>query len=143
MLQYNMRLTEYGHLILNELEIFEGLYSGKLIEISTILVDDIELCEKFNNSIKKNADYFSKITFYQSPLETVEVFDQNNQKVWYMPDFYKNFDIEKYVFSLCMNDSEIIRVEEELKLFNKHNMTTLLKYLKYLVDTMRENNIVW
>jgi DNA polymerase III alpha subunit len=36
-----------------------------------------------------------------------------------------------------------VRVTEELTLFAQHNMIPLLKYLKYLVDTMRKNNIVW
>ena len=28
-------------------------------------------------------------------------------------------------------------------MYQERNMFTLLKYLKYLVDTMRQNNIVW
>ena len=35
------------------------------------------------------------------------------------------------------------RLIEEIELFRQHNMTDLLRYLKYLVDTMREHNIVW
>ena len=31
----------------------------------------------------------------------------------------------------------------ELLLFQERDMFDLLKYLKYLVDTMRENNIIW
>ena len=35
------------------------------------------------------------------------------------------------------------RVQSELVLFRQLNMIPLLKYIKYLVDTMRENKVVW
>jgi DNA polymerase III alpha subunit len=35
------------------------------------------------------------------------------------------------------------RANEELHAFAKHNMFNLLRYMIYLVDFMRENNIVW
>jgi DNA polymerase III alpha subunit len=38
---------------------------------------------------------------------------------------------------------ELARVDQELLLFIQHGMFDVLFYLKYLVDTMRENNIVW
>jgi DNA polymerase III alpha subunit len=31
----------------------------------------------------------------------------------------------------------------ELSMFIHHNLIDVLKYLKYLVDTMRSNNVVW
>jgi DNA polymerase III alpha subunit len=52
-------------------------------------------------------------------------------------------DIAKYVLELCQTDEELQRVGQELLLFQERDMFDLLKYLKYLVDTMRENNIVW
>ena len=60
-----------------------------------------------------------------------------------MGEYYKDMDIEDWILSRCFNDIEIRRVEQELELFRQHNMITLLKYLKYLVDTMRYHNIVW
>jgi len=41
------------------------------------------------------------------------------------------------------NEIEYQRVVTELELFIQHNMIEVLKYLKYLVDTMRQNNILW
>jgi DNA polymerase III alpha subunit len=60
-----------------------------------------------------------------------------------MPTSYKEFDIAKYVLELCQSDEELQRVGQELLLFQERDMFPLLRYLKYLVDTMRENNIVW
>jgi DNA polymerase III alpha subunit len=60
-----------------------------------------------------------------------------------MPIEYQNMDIAKFVLDQCKNDSELQRAGQELLLFQERNMFTLLKYLKYLVDTMKNNNIVY
>ena len=59
-----------------------------------------------------------------------------------MPDEYKNLDIEAFLIEHSPKEN-YNRVAEEIQLFRQHNMIDLLKYLKYLVDTMRNNNIVW
>jgi DNA polymerase III alpha subunit len=74
---------------------------------------------------------------------TVPDFDNKLQSNWSMPNSYKEFDIAKYVLELCQSDQELQRVGQELLLFQERDMFPLLRYLKYLVDTMRENNIVW
>ena len=51
-------------------------------------------------------------------------------------------DIEDFLFNQCSKENHQ-RLIEEIELFRQYNMIDLLKYLKYLVDTMRENNIVW
>jgi len=66
--------------------------------------------------------------------------DTNN---WFMPDSYKNMDIEKFVLMQCKTDEQIERVSIELKEFEKRNLIMLLKQVKYIVDTLRSNNIVW
>jgi DNA polymerase III alpha subunit len=54
-----------------------------------------------------------------------------------------NMDIAKYVLDKCNTEAELQRAGEELIKFQEREMFILLKYLKYLVDTMRSNNIVW
>jgi DNA polymerase III alpha subunit len=60
-----------------------------------------------------------------------------------MPVEYYNLDIAKYILDQCSTDEELQRAGQELILFQERDMFILLKYLKYLVDTMRKNNIVW
>lgn len=74
---------------------------------------------------------------------TVEQFDNQLQSNWLMPDQYKTMDIAQYVLNQCQGEAELQRAGEELLLFQERDMFVLLRYLKYLVDTMRENNIVW
>jgi len=52
-------------------------------------------------------------------------------------------DIAQYVLDKCNTETELQRAGEELIKFQERDMFILLKYLKYLVDTMRSNNIVW
>jgi DNA polymerase III alpha subunit len=70
-------------------------------------------------------------------------FDAANQNSWYMPQEYKDFDIAQYVLELCKTQEELQRVGQELLLYQDRNLFMLLRFMKYLVDTLRKNNIVW
>lgn len=74
---------------------------------------------------------------------TVEEFDTNSQQNWYMPDKYKSFDIAEYVLSKCQTQAELQRVGQELLLYQDRNAFMVLRYMKYLVDTMKEHGILW
>jgi DNA polymerase III alpha subunit len=60
-----------------------------------------------------------------------------------MPQSYKDLDIAKYVLELCESDTELQRCGHELMLFQERNLFDLLRYLKYLVDVMTENQLIW
>ena len=60
-----------------------------------------------------------------------------------MPEKYQDFEIVGYLLDKTTNEVEYQRVVTELELFIQHNMIDLLKYLKYLIDTLRENNVLW
>ena len=60
-----------------------------------------------------------------------------------MPDEYKTLDIAQYILDLCTTEPELQRVGEELLLYQERNLFPLLQYLKYFVDTMRANKVVW
>ena len=65
-----------------------------------------------------------------------------NKNNWFIPDEYKLLDIEKYLVEQCP-EKNYIRLAEELALFEQNNMIPVLKTMKYVVDTLRKNNIVW
>jgi len=72
-----------------------------------------------------------------------------------MPDKYKELDIGADIMSRLMLNMQIFdaydmqetvewtRVCEEIEAFRERGMFDLLRYMVYLVDFMRENNIVW
>lgn len=60
-----------------------------------------------------------------------------------MPDEYKSYPIYDYCINRCTTIEQQKRVMEEFAAFDERDMLPLLCYMKYLVDFMRENNIVW
>lgn len=88
-------------------------------------------------------DHFPRMMRYEDPGCSVEEFDKRNQSILYMPEEYQKMDIAKFVLDQCKDNAELQRAGEELLLYQERQMFDLLKYLKYLVDTMRKYNIVW
>lgn len=95
----------------------------------------------FNNTLELT--HVPKCMIYNQTTESLETFDQRNQSVWKLPKTYLEMDIAKYVLDKCKTDAELQRAGEELLLYQERNLFTLLKYLSYLVDTLREHKIVW
>lgn len=133
-----MHTDKFGQIIYNENDLCESLLHNPDKRIKKALVD-----QPIREPKMLGLDYFPNLTLYNNSDISVEDFDSINQNNWHMPDHYKNMDIAKWILDQCKNDSELQRVGMELLLFQERNMFDLLKYLKYLVDTMRDNNIVW
>lgn len=70
-------------------------------------------------------------------------YDRARQQQWFMPDNYKNLDIAEHVLGLCGTQEQLQRVGQELLMFQERGLFDLLRYLKYLVDVMRDNSIIW
>lgn len=128
----------YGRQILSEDDLCEIYLRNPEQVINNALVKS-EI--KFPESLE--IDSFPKLEIYKELDISINDFDNSQQSNWYMPEEYKNFDIAKYVLDLCVEDYELQRVGDELIKFQERGMFPLLCYCKYLVDTMRKNNIVW
>ena len=74
---------------------------------------------------------------------TISEFDLARQRQWFMPSEYQQLDIAEHVLSLCQTQAQLQRVGQELLLYQERNLFDLLRYLKYLVDVMRENHVIW
>lgn len=68
--------------------------------------------------------------------------DKVNPENWFIPNDYKNMDIEGFLVDQCPKEN-YDRLVREIELYRKHNMIPVLKAMKYVVDTLKENNIVW
>lgn len=66
---------------------------------------------------------------------------------WSIPDFYKNIDIDAYVRSLPLDKDRFedrkLRRDKELELFKKYDLINILKVVIFIVDVLRNKNIVW
>jgi DNA polymerase III alpha subunit len=65
-----------------------------------------------------------------------------NSKHWFIPDDYCP-NLVEFLYSQCTTPEQTQRVDRELELFIKNDMYDLLHVMKYVVDTLRANNIVW
>ena len=136
-----MEINKYGNVFLTSDELFENIYTNKISNFKNIYSDQTTV-DKFNTAKNTNKDNFEFLSVYTNPELSVKEFDSVNQNDWFMPTEYKTMDIEDFLFNQCSKENHQ-RLIEEIELFRQYNMIDLLKYLKYLVDTMRENNIVW
>lgn len=127
-----MYTDNFGQIILNEDDICEIFYHNPSAKPKYIYTE-----EDIENTI--DLEYFPKLLVYKPNVD----YDKLYQKDYFIPKEYIDFDIARFVLDSCKNNSELQRAGEELLLFQKHDMFDLLVYLKYLIDTMRNNNIVW
>lgn len=132
-----MKNNQFGELIYTESDLFDLVMEGKnLFDTDKIFTDKTILIDK--SLIVQNVNLETNI---ESNL-SLEEFDKINQSNWQMPENYCP-DLIENLYDLCQTDTERNRVSQELELFIKHDMIDLLHYLKYLVDTMNSNNVIW
>ena len=137
-----MEINNYGAVLLTPDELFENLYTGTINDFENIYLNSATV-NQFNTARNLNKDHFANLKEWQTPDESIEFFDEANQCTWFMPEEYQNFPIVNWLYDQCKTEQERTRVDDELVLFIQHGMFDMLFYLKYLVDTMRENKIVW
>jgi DNA polymerase III alpha subunit len=138
-----MTPNQYGEPVYSESDLCDLVMSGQSInKLQNLLVDhSVNL-----DQLKLLLDTVGSVNSWNyalDPTSTVEQFDQQMQSTWHMPDKYYQLDIAEYVLSLCTTTEQLQRVGEELLLYQERGLFDLLRYLKYLVDIMKQNNIIW
>ena len=140
-----MKTDELGIPRFSNRDLIDMIYSGNVEKCHVVLCDPSDDVDKFNAAMEEQG--LDKLQKY-IPLDVDQkTFDSVCQSEWFMPDKYKNIDVLDYLMNLdnfrgC-KAHEWDRVQEELKAFEERNMIPLLRYMIYLVDFMRENDIVW
>ena len=135
-----MKYDAYGQGYTDSNDLCNLLYTNPEVDISAInIIDPFE----YNTSIAKLFSPLPTLKRYTEVIGSLEEFDVDQQANWHMPDEYKQLDIAEYILSLCREDYELQRVAQELLLYQERDLFNLLRYLKYLVDTLRKNKVVW
>lgn len=139
-----MKYNKFGQAYIDVEELFELLYSDPDLDITRFQVEDPG---QYNQARETTFSDFPILKRYV-PVDykedvPLELFDRVQQQNWYMPEEYKQLDIAQWLLDQCDSDPKLQRVGEELLLYHERDMFDLLRYLKYFVDTMRENNVVW
>jgi DNA polymerase III alpha subunit len=128
-----MDIDKFGNVIYDVNDVVELIYCDKENLLDKIYTEDNE---EFKNLPTKKIDP----SIYNIDIEE---FDHICQSEWLMPDEYKNLNIVEFVLDQTANEDEYQRAVEELTEYENRNMFDLLRWLKYVVDTCRVNNIVW
>lgn len=135
-----MKQNKFGELVFSENDVCDLLMQGRDIEsLSGMIVDqavDLSLIPDIVNPVP---------ALKQQRMHNCSVpeFHAQQQAQWHMPEEYKQLDIAEYILSLCNGESELQRVGEELLLYQERDLFNLLRYLKYLVDVMTANRVIW
>lgn len=131
---------EYGRVITTESALVDQLYQQPDLNVAAFFVDNDS---QYNQAVDQLHLNWPKLRRAPDIVTSIEDFDREHQSQWFMPDDYKDLDIAKWILDQCNCDEELQRCGQELLLFQERNLFDLLRYLKYLVDTMREHHIVW
>lgn len=133
-----MHKDKFGQHIYSERDLCDLYMTNPELRLKNVLVSD-----KINFDPNLNLEDIPKLIEYTVSDQSIEEFDNKNRNNWFIPKEYLEFDIAKYVLDKCTCEAELQRAGEELLLYQERDMFILLRYLKYLVDTMRKHNIVW
>jgi len=138
-----MKQNNYGEMIFSEDDVCNLIMQGREpMSLNRMLVDasvNLEKASLLLDCIPALINYDS----LHNPEETLEEFDHRLQQTWYMPQEYQQLDIAQYILDLCTTDAELQRCGHELLLYQERGLFNLLRFLKYLVDTMTTNRVIW
>jgi DNA polymerase III alpha subunit len=136
-----MKQNNLGEMIFNEQDICDLLMQGRNpASLNRMLVDSSVNIEHMVDFVDRMPEFIQHVG---DPNIRMSVFDQRAQARWHMPEEYKTLDIAEYVLGLCGTEAELQRVGEELLLYQEKDLFNLLRYLKYLVDVMTQNRVIW
>ena len=139
-----MKTDELGIPRFTNKDLVDMIYSGHVDKCHVVLCDPSDDIEKFNAAMREQ--YLPELTKY-IPLDVDQKdFDGALQSEWFMPDEYKDINVYEYVLGKaetpCPQHVQD-RIWQELDAFRERGMKDLLRYMIYLVDYMREHDIVW
>ena len=134
-----MKLDEYSRQIVTENDAVNMLYRNPNFDITHLQLDDVN---KFNSACR-SLHLDLQLSVGKSLDITAHQYHSDNQNNWHMPEDYAQFDIAKWCLAQCIDDAQLQRVGKELLMYQERGMMPLLRFLRYFVETMRTNQIVW
>jgi DNA polymerase III alpha subunit len=136
-----MHSNQYGQVFRNEQEVLDLMLQDPNLDISKINFDNLDIVNLFNESANRCGINVHIQAVNDISIDLID-FDRQNQSKWFMPENYCP-DLVEFLFKQCETEEQKDRVEKEVALYIKHEMIELLHFMKYLVDTLRKNNVVW
>lgn len=105
--------------------------------ISFIQLDKYSESER--DIFNKNCEKFG----IDNKMYNYHVNHDESQQVWVYDEKYDEIDLLEFFLEKCSTEIEKERVRYEISLYEKYNMTRLLRCMIWLVHYMEEHNIFW
>ena len=96
----------------------------------------LDLCQSSADLSKYIDTVVAEYLDYPVPKDSI------NPNNWFIPRAYQEMNIETFLLENSPKSNHP-RIIQEIDLYKKHNMILMLKTMKYIVDTLRTNNVVW
>ena len=139
---HEMKSNQYGEIILDEIDLCDLIMQGRDVTQMTCVVDPGVNIESVIHLIEDPGQLVSWTFPYDSDI-SVPDWDSAQQRNWHMPDQDQQLDIAEHMIAMCDTPEKLQRVGNELLLYQERGLFNLLRYLKYLVDVMRDNRVIW
>jgi DNA polymerase III alpha subunit len=138
-----MKQNKFGQLVFSESDICNLIMQGRPIDMlkHVVVEDSVNLDELISHV--EHPESLLTWTFPCNSQTSVPEFHAQQQANWHMPNEYKVLDMAQHVLNLCNNETELQRCGQELLLYQERDLFDLLRYLTYLVDVMKQNNVIW
>jgi hypothetical protein len=137
-----MRSNQYGEIILDETDLCDLIMQGCNLTQMKCVVDHSVDIESVIHLIEDPGQLI-EWTFPDDSDISVPDWDRVQQRNWHMPDQYQQLDIAEHMIAMCDTPEKLQRVAHELLLYQERGLFDLLRYLKYLVDIMHDNHVIW
>jgi hypothetical protein len=135
--------NKFGELVFSELDICNLIMQRRDVDsLRHVIVDETVNLEELIAHVEQPESLLTWNVPCNANTSVTE-FHKTQQLMWHMPDQYKTLDIAKYVLSLCNTEAELQRCGTELLLYQERDLFDLLRYLKYLVNVMTQNQVIW
>ena len=135
--------SKFSQLVFSESDVCDLIMQGRSIDsLTNVVIDPSINLEELVRHVERPESLLTW-TFPYNQGTSVQGFHDAQQLMWHMPEEYKQLDIAAYILGLCTTEAELQRCGEELLLYQERNLFNLLKYLKYLVDVMKQNCVIW
>jgi len=135
--------NKFGQMVFDESDVCDLVMQGRAVDsLHNLVVDESVNLEELARYIERPESLLTWSLPYDQDTSVPE-FHLRQQQSWHMPAEYQKLDIAEHVLSLCDNETELQRCGAELLLYQERDLFDLLRYLKYLVDVMTVNRVIW
>lgn len=133
-----MKINSMNEIVVNENDLVEGLLKDK--QARYVITKDTEKIDTYNHfcTLFKFNDHID----YETPSDNSDKYNYTQSDNWHMPEEYKQLNIADYVLSLSPKEN-YDRCVVELEEFKKRDMIPMLRFLVYMVNELKSNNILW